>query len=256
MLEAFVIVLREGFEAFLIVAITLAYLRKSGKQRLIPAVRLAIAAAIALSGVFGYILMRGVNQSLWEAILGSITVVLVATLVIHMWRTAPRMRREMERRLERATAQNLSWIAFAGVFLFTLVMVTREGMETALMLYQVRGGILVGALFGLAAAASLAWLWARLGHRINLKRFFQVTSIYLLLFMGQVGVYSFHEFAEAGVFPKSEELHAATEILSPYGLYGKWFSILIVVLCAGWLAVAWILDLLKVGTVRAKSLQS
>jgi len=253
MLQAFVIVLREGFEAFLIVAITLAYLRKSGRARLIPAVRWAIAVAVASSGVVGYLLLLGVNQSLWEAILGSVTVVLVGTLVIHMWRTAPRMKQQMERRLEAAATQNSGGMAFAGVFLFTVLMITREGMETALMLYQVRGRILAGAVLGLAAAAALAWLWAGVGHRINLKRFFQATSIYLLLFMAQVAVYSFHEFAEAGVLPNSDELHAATEILSPYGFYGQWFSFLIVLLCAGWLAVAWVLDSLKVGTVRQKT---
>lgn len=245
MLQAFLIVLREGFEAFLIVAITLAYLRKSGRERLVPAVYWAIAAALLASSALGYVLLRGVNQSLWEAILGSVTVVLVATLVIHMWRTAPRMKRQIEQRLEEATAENSNWKGFTGVFLFTVFMITREGMETALMLYEVRNQILAGAVLGLAAAASLAWLWARLGHRINLKRFFQVTSMYLLLFMGQVAIYSLHEFAEAGVFPNSDELHAATEIFSPYGLYGKWFSAFIVTLCAGWLAGSSILDSLK-----------
>lgn len=245
MLQTFIIVLREGFEAFLIVAITLAYLRKTGRQPLVRAVHWAIGVAIVSSGALGYVLMQGVNESLWEAVLGSVTVVLVATLVIHMWRTAPRMKREMEHRLEEVTAQNTGWMAFAGVFLFTVLMITREGMETALMLYQVRGNILAGAILGVAGAASLAWLWARLGHRVNLKRFFQVTSIYLLLFMVQVAVYTFHEFAEAGLLPNSDELHAATEIFSPYGLYGKWFSVLIVSLCAAWLAGTWAFDWVK-----------
>jgi high-affinity iron transporter len=108
------------------------------------------------------------------------------------------------------------------------------------MLFQVRDqNFIAGALLGFAAAASFAWVWARFGHRVDLRRFFQVTSIYLLLFMLQVAIYSFHELAEAGLLPNSEELHAATEILSPYGLYGQWFSMLIVAVCACWLLVGW-----------------
>lgn len=256
MLQSFIIVSREGFEAFLIVAITLSYLRKTGQARLVRAVHWAIAASIAASGALAYVLYQGVNEALWEAVLGSVTVVLVATLVIHMWRAAPRLKREMEERLEEVTTRRSHWMAFAGVFLFSLLMMTREGMETALMLYQIRGGYLTGALLGLVAAVALSWLWARIGHRVPLKRFFQVTSVYLLLFMVQVSVYTFHEFAEAGVLPNSDALHEATEILSPYGLYGKWFSLMIVLACATWLAVAWIIDSLRTAPspVRSKSL--
>ena len=256
MLQSFIIVSREGFEAFLIVAITLSYLRKTGQARLVRAVHWAIAASIAASGALAYVLYQGVNEALWEAVLGSLTVMMVATLVIHMWRMAPRLKREMEQRLEEITTRRSHWMAFTGVFLFSLLMMTREGMETALMLYQIRGGYLTGALLGLVAAVALSWLWARVGHRVPLKRFFQVTSIYLLLFMVQVGVYTFHEFAEAGVLPNSDALHEATEILSPYGLYGKWFSLMIVLACATWLAIAWVIDSLRPSpsVARSKSL--
>ena len=70
----------------------------------------------------------------------------------------------------------------------------------------------------------LRWAGPSFGHLINVKRFFQVTGIFLLLFMVQVGIYSFHEFSEAGLLPNSEVLHHATEKFSPDGLYGKWFS--------------------------------
>jgi len=74
------------------------------------------------------------------------------------------------------------------------------------------------------------------------KRFFQVTGIFLLLFMIQVGIYSFHEFAEAGLLPNSDFLHEATEKLSPDGLYGKWFSVVMVAVCGLWLFVGWLMD--------------
>jgi len=243
---AFLIVLREGVEAFLIVAVTLAYLRKTGQARMVSAVQWAVAASLALSALLGYLLMRGVNQSFWEAVLGMITVVLVATLVIHMWRAGPKFKRAMEDRLQEVSLGRPRRAAWAGVFLFTALMISREGMETALMLLQVRdAGFIAGALLGLAAAGALAWVWGHFGHRVNLRRFFQVTSAYLLLFMLQVAIYSFHEFAEAGVLANSDALHAATEMLSPSGIYGKWFPLGILVICCVWLAGGWTVDKLR-----------
>jgi len=60
--------------------------------------------------------------------------------------------------------------------------------------------------------------------------------------MAQVAIFTFHEFAEAGVLPNSEALHAATEKFSPDGLYGQWFSVVMVAACAAWLVGAWIVD--------------
>jgi high-affinity iron transporter len=114
------------------------------------------------------------------------------------------------------------------------------------MLLQVHGSeMLTGALLGIFAAGGLAWGWAKFGHLINVKRFFQVTGIFLLLFMVQVGIYSFHEFSEAGLLPNSEVLHAATEKFSPDGLYGKWFSVVMIAVCALWLVGGWVMDRLK-----------
>lgn len=241
--QTFIIVSREGFEAFLIVAITLAYLKKTGRSALAKAVYWGVFAALVASAVLGWVLRQGVNQALWEAILGLVTVVLVGTLVVHLWRTAHRLKRDIEEQLEAASTRSTGIAAFAGVFLFTVIMIAREGMETALLIYQVRDqGILTGAFLGLAAAAGLSWVWVRYSHLINLRRFFQVTSVFLLLFMLQVSIYSFHEFAEAEVLPNSEALHTATEIFSPQGLYGKWFSLGIVVVCMAWLGIAAIVD--------------
>ena len=244
MLQSFIIVLREGFEAFLIVAITLAYLRRTGQGSLSRAVHWGIAVSVLVSAALGFVLMRGVNQALWEGVLGVVAMVLVTSLVVHMWRTGPRLKRDVENHLEEVSARPTRWSALFGVFLFTVLMISREGMETALMLLQIRGkfSLVAGALLGLAGAAAMSWAWARFGHRINLRRFFQVTGIFLLLFVLQIGIYSFHEFTEAGLLPDSEALHAATEPFSPDGLYGKWFSMAMVAVCAGWLVFAWLVD--------------
>ena len=237
MLPALIIVFREGFEAFLTVAIIFAFLRKTGRDWLRPAVYAGIVASIVASFALGWALMRiSEHQSLIEGILGVVAAVLVASFVVHVWRIAPRMKGEMERRLDAYSSTTSRYVAVASTFGFTLFMVTREGMETALMLIQVRTGrFIIGSLLGIGAAALMSWGWAHYGHRINVKRFFQVTGLFLLLFALQIVFYAIHEFSEAGVLPNSEAIHNATEPFSPVGVYGKWFSVLMVGLCAAWL---------------------
>src|ERR1700754_2628051 len=262
MLNSFIIVLREGFESILLVAVILSYLKKAEQKWLNPSVYVGIISALAASIGLAYFLNKGVddavlertlgttvggyvsqffaNEAMREAVLGVIAIILVASLVIHMWRTGPKVQQRMRERLSAMSSRNSRVAAWAGVFLFTFLMITREGMETALLLMQVRDPQLVqGALIGLVAAIAFAYGWARFGHLINVRRFF------LVLFMVQVAIYSFHEFAEAGVLPNSEVLHAATEKFSPDGLYGKWFSPLMIGICGLWLFGAWLLDRAK-----------
>ena len=203
----------------------------------------------------GYINQFFANEALREGVLGVVAIVMVGDArdshVAH--------RSENPTENARTTCQRYppgvrSVAAIAGVFLFTFLMITREGMETALLLMQVRDSQLVyGAMLGVLAAAAFAWGWARFGHLINVRRFFQVTGIFLLLFMIQVAIYSFHEFAEAGLLPNSEVLHAATEKFSPDGLYGKWFSPLMITICGLWLFVSWLIDRARVTRVSGMS---
>src|SRR5690242_11031355 len=146
MLQAFVITLREGLEAFLIVAISLAYLRKSGQHHLVAAVRWGIVTSVAVSAAAAFLFSRASNQALWEGVLALAAAMLVATLIVHMWRHAKRIKRDIESRLEIAVARGGK--AFVAVFLFTLLMITREGMETAL---------LMGTLFSQLGASSVAF---------------------------------------------------------------------------------------------------
>ena len=164
MLQAFVITLREGLEAFLIIAISLAYLRKQGRYELIPAVHWGIVVSVGLSIGAGLLFRRASNQALWEGVLAIVAAVLVATLTVHMWRMAKRLKGEIEGRLQASAMKPGVW-AVVGVFGFTLLMITREGMETALLmnalLFQVRSLQLVtGAAAGIVCAASVAWLWS------------------------------------------------------------------------------------------------
>lgn len=245
MLQAFIVVLREGVEAFLIVAITLAYLRKTAQHHLVKAAYWGILISIFLSASLGYLLWQtgGANQPLWEGIFGLATVVLVVSLVIHMWRMGPKLKQQMENRLAKVSAQSSTVVSFWGVLCFTLIMITREGMETALLLFQIKDAPLIaGALLGILGAGFVAYLWQQFGYLINLKHFFQVTAVFLLLFTVQIAVQAFHEFTEAGIFPNSELLHTASEPYSMEGVYGRWFQMLTFVACAIWLISVWAIE--------------
>jgi high-affinity iron transporter len=125
MLEAFIIVLREGFEAFLIVAIMFSYLKKTNQKWLQSAVYAAIATSVAASLALSWVLRQGVNQALWEAVLGVVAIVLVSSLIIHMRRMGPKLRQHVHEKLEGASADRPRWLGFLGVFLFAALMITR-----------------------------------------------------------------------------------------------------------------------------------
>ncbi len=242
MLQAFVITLREGLEAFLIVAISLAYLRKSHRPELVPAVHWGIGVSVLVSVGAGWLFYQARNQALWEGLLALAAAVSVASLTIHMWRTAKRIKKDIEGRLQTSTLKT-GGAAFLGVFLFTLLMITREGMETALLmgtlLFQVRAmDMVLGAIAGIALAGFVASLWSRYGHRVPLALFFQVTAVFLMIFVVQLLIYGFHELTEANIFPYSEPLHIATEPYGPDGMYGKYLTYLLVLMPMGWLAFA------------------
>ena len=227
MYTAFMITLREGFEAFLIVAITLAWLRKTGRGPLVGAVYAGVGVALAASWIASTAFAQAENKPLWEGVLALATAALVATFTIQVIRSAKTLKRDLEAKLAHASVSRWAWW---GVFGFTVLAITREGMEAALLLASTyvqndMQDFFLGALLGLAGAAAIAALWGRYGHRVNLGRFLQVTSVFLLLFVVQLAIYAFHELTEAGVLPLDNEFwHIATEPYGPEGIYGHWLS--------------------------------
>jgi len=171
-----------------------------------------------------------------------VAAVLVGSLIVHMWRVGRHLKRDIEGRLEASSIRAGS-AAFMGVFVFTLLMITREGMETALLmntiLFQVRSvDIITGAIGGTLIAAFVAFLWSRYGHRVNLARFFQVTAVFLLVFVVQLVIYGVHELTEANIFPGSQPWHDATEPYGPDGIYGHYLTYMLVLLPLAWLALS------------------
>jgi high-affinity iron transporter len=151
------------------------------------------------------------------------------------------MKRELESRIENAASSRGAWW---GVFGFTVLAITREGMEAALLLGSTfvqsdMHEFFFGAFLGLLAAAGIAALWGRFGHRINLARFLQVTAVFLLLFVVQLTIYAFHELTEADALPLDNSFwHLATEPYGPEGVYGHWLSYGLVVIPLTWLLVS------------------
>jgi high-affinity iron transporter len=235
--------LREGIEMFLIVAIAAAYLRKTGRASLVPAVGWGTATALLASIVLGTWLAETAVNPRSEALLSFIAALLVISMVVYMLKAAKHMRRDIGERLEHAAARPgaAAWI---GVFLFIVLMVLREGMETAFvtasLFHQTEAqSFVAGALIGTALAAALAWAWSRYGHRVNLALFFKVTSAFLVLFALQLLIFAFHESTEANLLPIDNAYwHLATEPYGPEGKYGAWLTYALVLVPAAWLVLS------------------
>jgi high-affinity iron transporter len=238
MLQMTIATLREGIEAFLIVALAAAYLRQTARVALLPALWTGACVAVVLSIAIGVFLADIVVTPLWEGVLALVAAALVVSMAVYMRRVAPRLGASIGAGLEQAAARPGAW-AWIGVFAFALVMVTREGMEmafiTAALARNEDGAPLVaGALLGAALAALLAWAWQRWGRRVNLKLFFEATSIFLVLFACQLLLYAFHEFTEGGLLPLDNAFwHIATEDWVE-GTYGQWLTALLVLAPVGW----------------------
>lgn len=239
--QMLVVTLREGIEAFLIVAIAAAYLRKTGRAALLPAVWWGTSAAAALSLVLGVFLAEHAVTPLYEGWLALVAAALVLSMVVYMLKAAKRMRADIGQKLE-AAAQRAGAGAWLGVFLFVVLMITREGMEMAfitasLVRQEDTVALVPGAIAGVLLAALLAAAWVRWGHRVNLGLFFQVTAIFLALFALQLLFYAFHEFTEANALPRLDNAywHLATEEWAE-GTYAQAYSALLVLLPLAWLA--------------------
>jgi high-affinity iron transporter len=241
--QVLLVTLREGIEMFLIVAIAAAYLRKTGRAALLSAVAWGTGTAVLASVVLGVWLAEVAVLPKWESLLALIAALLVISMVIYMLRAAKEMSRQIGARLE-AAARRADGAAWIGVFLFVVLMITREGMETAFitasLFRQTETTLFVwGALGGLALAALLAWAWSRYGHRVDLGLFFRVTSVFLLLFAVQLIIYAFHEATEANLLPLDNAYwHLATEPYGPEGEYGALLTYALVLVPAAWLAIS------------------
>jgi FTR1 family protein len=219
MLEALVITLREGLEAALVVGIVFAYLARTGRIELRRYVWFGLGAAV-LASIAGAVLFQWLGldpeSEMLEGMIMLVAAAFVTTMVVWMWRTGRRLRVELEEKVERVLgASATSPSGRAGWWLagFTFLMVFREGIETVLFLTALSATIganplnnLVGGVFGLILAVLFGTLLVKGALRVNLKRFFSVTSLVLLILVAKLVANGLHEFLEIGLLPSTPEI--------------------------------------------------
>ncbi|MFR9794815.1 iron uptake transporter permease EfeU [Streptomyces sp. MS06] len=209
MFSNYLIGLREGLEASLVVCILIAYLVKTGRRDALRPIWTGIAIAVAIALGFGCVLEFGSQELTFqaqEALGGSLSVLavgLVTWMVFWMRRTARHLKAELHGRLDAALAMGTGALV-ATAFLA----VGREGLETALFVWAsvhaASDGTprpLVGVALGLATAVLLGWLFYRGALRINLAKFFTWTGGMLVVVAAGVLAYGFHDLQEAGWLP-------------------------------------------------------
>ena len=209
MLSAFLIALREGVEASLVVGIILVYLSRTGRAQLTRFVWYGVAAASALSLGVAIALERWqISEDGFEGLLLLVAAAFVITMIVWMNRVARHLKIEIEEKVE-AYAAKVGGAAGWGILLFVFLMVLREGAELALILRAVElstEGLQtwIGTLAGVAAAVAVGLFFFKGTLPIPLHRFFAATSIILMLVAFQLALSGLHELSEAQWLPSSK----------------------------------------------------
>jgi high-affinity iron transporter len=208
MLPSFLLSLREGIEAALIIGIVIGVLNKINHQELKPVVWRGVILAVALSFAFGIGLnaigmeFTGQFEEVFEGLAMLLAAAILTWMILWMLRQGGQLQRDLEVKTVQATFKRggsaLLILAFLAVF--------REGIELALFLIAARMAsdtvsVIIGAALGLGAAVTLGWLLFASTKRLNLKHFFQVTNILLLFFAAGLVAHGVHELIEAGWIP-------------------------------------------------------
>src|SRR5580692_5509023 len=231
MLQAFIITLREGVEAALIVGITLAYLAKIGRDDLRKAVYAALGAAFVGSiGVAIALSRLNLNEDAFEGWVMLVAAFFVITMVVFMMKTGRKLKGQIEGKVGLLAGKD-AWI---GLFFFVFLMVLREGAETVLILSAVTLNStelmsFLGTLLGVLCAIAFGVMFVKGSVRINLQKFFRVTTAILFLVAAQLVIAGLHELSESGVIPSSKTEMA---IIGPIVRNDLFFFVTILALAA------------------------
>jgi high-affinity iron transporter len=231
MLQAFIITLREGVEAALIVGITLAYLAKIGRNELRKTVYAALVAAFLGSIAVAIVISRTHwNEDVFEGWVMLVAAFFVVTMIVFMMKTGRTMKGDIEGRVGKLAGKNAGF----GLFIFIFLMVLREGAETVLILSAVSLNStelmsFLGTLLGVGAAIAFGVMFVKGSVRINLQKFFRVTTAILFLVAAQLVISGLHELSESGFLPSSKREMA---IIGPIVRNDFFFFVTIVALAA------------------------
>jgi FTR1 family protein len=239
MLSTFVIALREGVEAALVIAIAVAYLRKIGRDDLLSAVYKAFVAAVFASFLVAWALSRvDMTTERYEGPMLLASAVFVLSMVLWMNHHAKGLKGEIETRLQQGSTSHASqW----GIFLFVFLMIFREGVEMVLMLAALglnTSGVmqsLVTAL-GLGLAVLFGVSFVRGTLRINLQSFFRMTTVILMVVALQLAITGLHELSENQIIWSSPREMA---LVGPIVRNDAFFFVSILALAATMLLMEW-----------------
>ncbi len=207
MLQAFIITLREGVEASLIVGIVFAYLSKIGRPELKRTVFWALGSAVVASIAVAVVVAHtAYNSDIVEGWVMLAAAAFVITMIWYMHRAARTMKGSIEEKISQYTGA--AGVSKVGLFFFVFLLVLREGVETVLILSAVTLNStellsFTGTLLGIAVAVVFGVLFIRGSVKINLQRFFRVTTVILYFVAFQLIVSGLHELSENGVLPSS-----------------------------------------------------
>lgn len=228
MLANFLIGLREGLEAVLVVSIIVAYLVKSEQREKLRFVWLGVGSAITISLSLGIFFTKSMyylpfkSQEILGGVLSVITTVLVTWMIFWLAKHAKNLKNELHSQVDQA-------LATGGAALVTVsfLAVAREGIETALFIWNsiwAKGEVFIpvaSSIVGIAVAVMLGFLLFRGIAKINLSKFFYVTGLALIFVAGGVLAYGVHDLQEAAVLPGLENLaFDVSAVIAPEGLAG------------------------------------
>src|SRR3990172_12079565 len=209
---ATLITFREGLEAALIVGIVIGYLVKIGQGRRVRTAWAGVGTAVALSALLAFGIsavgaeLQGRAEQIFEGVTMFLAVGVLTWMIFWMRFQARFLKVSLEKEVQTAATSGQTLALFSVAF----VAVFREGVETALFLsasaFAADGaGTLIGALLGLAIAVALGWLIYASTVRLNVRLFFNVTSVLLLFFSAGLLAHGVHEVQEAGLLPMTIE---------------------------------------------------
>jgi high-affinity iron transporter len=210
LLAAFLIALREGVEAALVVGIILVYLARTGRSHLARFAWYGVAVATALSlGIALALQHWRISEDGFEGLMLLLAAFFVVTMIVWMNRVARHLKKNIEQKVE-SYAVRAGRAAGLGIFLFVFLVVVREGVELALILRAVEMSTeglqtWIGTILGIAAAVAVGLFFFKGTLRVPLHRFFAVTSAILMLVAFQLALTGLHELSEARWLPSSKQ---------------------------------------------------
>ncbi len=239
MLQTLIITLREGVEAALVIAIAIAYLRRAGHQELLPYVYRAFGAAVFASFALAWVFQRfEISEEAYGGWTLLVSAVFVFSMVLWMNRSAKGLKGEIETQLQvKSSSEASRW----GVFLFVFLMIFREGVETVLLLAAVRldsSGVLqiLGVVIGLGLAILFGVSFVRGTIRVNIRSFFQVTTVILMVVALQLTITGLHELSEGQILPSSTR---EMRLIGPIVRNEFFFFVVILALAGAMLLMEW-----------------